>query len=64
MRYGSAMTGEPENHETVELSPEERAELRRAVREALDDPRPSIPFEKVKKWLLSWGTENELPPPE
>lgn len=23
-----------------------------------------ISHEAVKRWLLSWGTENELPPPE
>jgi hypothetical protein len=58
------MTPEPHDPDLVEMSPEEEAAFRRAVQEALDDPRPSIPFEKVKKWLLSWGTENELPPPE
>lgn len=44
--------------------PQERAELRRAVRETLDDPRPGIPVEKVKKGLLSWGTDNVPPRPE
>jgi len=24
----------------------------------------TIPYEDVRRWLLSWGTENELPPPE
>ena len=24
----------------------------------------TIPYEDVRKWLLSWGTDNELPPPE
>ncbi len=24
----------------------------------------TVPYETVRKWLLSWGTENELPPPE
>ena len=23
-----------------------------------------IPFEKVKAWMESWGTQKELPPPE
>ncbi len=24
----------------------------------------TIPYEDVRKWLLSWGTDNELPLPE
>jgi predicted transcriptional regulator len=24
----------------------------------------TVPYEAVRKWLLSWGTEGELPPPE
>ena len=24
----------------------------------------TVPYEEVRRWLLSWGTENELPPPE
>jgi predicted transcriptional regulator len=24
----------------------------------------TVPYEAVRKWLLSWGTDNELPPPE
>ena len=28
------------------------------------DAGRSIPYEKIRRWLLSWGTENELPPPE
>lgn len=23
-----------------------------------------VPYEKVRRWLLSWGTDSELPPPE
>ena len=23
-----------------------------------------IPYEEVRRWLLSWGTDHELPPPE
>jgi predicted transcriptional regulator len=23
-----------------------------------------IPYGDIRRWLLSWGTENELPPPE
>ena len=24
----------------------------------------SAPYEQVRRWLLSWGTDKELPPPE
>jgi len=23
-----------------------------------------VPYEKVRRWLLSWGADNVLPPPE
>jgi len=41
-------------------------EFIKAVKEGIADADAGrlIPFEKVKRWLLSWGTENELPPPE
>ena len=37
-----------------------------AVREGLADADAghTISHETVRRWLLSWGTENELPPPE
>lgn len=25
---------------------------------------PTIPHEEVMRWIKSWGTENELPPPK
>jgi predicted transcriptional regulator len=28
------------------------------------DAGRSVPYEVVRRWLLSWGTEAELPPPE
>lgn len=28
------------------------------------DSRGGVPYEDVRRWLLSWGTENELPKPE
>ncbi len=37
------------------------------VREALDELEagvPGVPHEEVMRWLESWGTDNELPPPE
>ena len=44
----------------------EDAEFLAAVEEGLADAKAgrSIPYEKIRRWLLSWGTENELPPPE
>jgi hypothetical protein len=37
-----------------------------AVQEGIADADAGrmIPYEKIRRWLLSWGTENELPPPE
>jgi hypothetical protein len=48
------------------LTPEEQADFLAAVDEGMADVRAgrTIPLEAVKKWLLSWGSENELPPPE
>ncbi len=45
---------------------DEEAEYLAAVEEGLAEAEAglSIPYEKVRRWLLSWGTENELPPPE
>jgi len=44
----------------------ETAALRVAVAEALADVEAGrmIPHEEMRRWLLSWGTDNELPPPE
>jgi hypothetical protein len=42
----------------------------RALEESVDAARKSIaegrgiPYEKVRRWLLSWGTDREEPPPE
>jgi predicted transcriptional regulator len=40
--------------------------FRQAVMEGLAslDAGQSVPYEDARRWLLSWGTENELPPPE
>jgi predicted transcriptional regulator len=42
------------------------AAFRRAVAEGLAslDAGRGVPYEDVRRWLLSWGTESELPPPE
>ena len=38
----------------------------RAVEDGLKslDAGRSLPYEKVRRWLLSWGTDRELPPPK
>ncbi len=42
------------------------AEFEAAVRKGMAslDAGRGISYEKIRRWLLSWGTENELPPPE
>ena len=36
-----------------------------AVQEGIADADAgrTVPYEDVRRWLLSWGTEAELPPP-
>ncbi len=40
--------------------------FRNAVEKGLESlhSRRSVPYEKVRRWLLSWGTDKEIPPPE
>ena len=37
----------------------------RSIRKGIEDAQAGrmIPHEKVRAWLESWGTEDELPPP-
>lgn len=44
----------------------ESAAKRAAIREGLAelDAGRYIPHEEMRRWLLSWATENELPPPD
>lgn len=39
---------------------------RAAIREgiAAADAGRLVPHEEMRRWLLSWGTEDELPPPQ
>jgi len=41
------------------------ATFTKAVRKgvAAADTGQIVPYEAVRRWLLSWGTEAELPPP-
>ncbi len=42
------------------------AVFRQAVDEGLKslDGGRSLSYDKVRRWLLSWGTDRETPPPE
>jgi predicted transcriptional regulator len=42
------------------------AEFEKAVRQGLAslDAGRGIPYGKIRRWLLSWGTKDELPPPK
>ena len=42
------------------------AEFLAAVDEGLADVKAGrvVPYEKVRRWLLSWGSDNELPAPK
>jgi RHH-type transcriptional regulator, rel operon repressor / antitoxin RelB len=52
---GDAVEAYVEDQERVQ------AEIRAALKEA--DSGHYIPHEAMKAWLLSWGTDHELPPP-
>jgi len=45
---------------------DEDAEFKKDVEEGIDSLNSGrrISYEKIRRWLLSWGTENELPPPK
>ncbi|MBI1331156.1 MAG: CopG family transcriptional regulator [Alphaproteobacteria bacterium] len=51
---------------TKHLAEPEEAEFLAAVDEGLAeaDAGKGISYEKVRRWLLSWGSEKELPPPK
>jgi predicted transcriptional regulator len=50
----------------TDMDDEERVAYLAAVREGREDIKAGrfVPYEKVRRWLLSWGTDQELPPPE
>jgi len=52
--------------EPTNPSRDESADFVAAVQDGLSslDKGRSIPYEKIRRWLLSWGTDRELPPPE
>jgi hypothetical protein len=44
---------------------ERGADFEKAIREGIADADAgrTISYEKIRRWLLSWGTDKELPPP-
>jgi predicted transcriptional regulator len=55
-----------DNKPAPDRKPEDRAAYLAAVDEGLADAeaKRTVPFEKVRRWLLSWGSDHELPPPK
>ena len=47
----------------IDLNAWQIAEIKRGLEEVRSGA-PGIPHEKVVKWVNSWGTDHELPPPE
>ena len=60
--YNGAMASKP----TPAAEIEDSAEFLTAVDEGLADAKAerTVPYEKVRRWLLSWGSDKELPPPK
>ena len=52
--------------DTSEADIRDRMGMRDSVREGVEDADAGrvTPYEKVRRWLLSWGSDKELPPPE
>jgi predicted transcriptional regulator len=50
--------------EKIKSRDRETAEFEKAVREGIDslDAGKGVSYTKIRRWLLSWGTKNELPP--
>jgi RHH-type transcriptional regulator, rel operon repressor / antitoxin RelB len=54
-------------HEAIATYIKENAWQVEAIGKAVaraDAGGPFVPLEDVKRWVESWGTDNELPPPE
>jgi predicted transcriptional regulator len=47
-------------------TPRDEAAFRAAVKAGIAsaDAGRTVPFDKVREWLLSWGKPGELPPPK
>lgn len=57
---------EPKTAPAADRNAPDRAAYLAAVDEGLADAeaKRTVPFAKVRRWLLSWGTDQELPPPK
>jgi predicted transcriptional regulator len=51
---------------TQERQKKENADFAAAVRKGIAEANAGkgIPYDKIRRWLLSWGTDKELPPPK
>jgi predicted transcriptional regulator len=56
----------PKSTTTADNDHQDRAEFLAAVDEGIADAKAVrvVPYEKVRRWLLSWGSDKELPPPK
>lgn len=45
------------------FTPEDEQAKARAIAEAEIAAGKSIPFAEIRRWLESWGADDELPPP-
>jgi predicted transcriptional regulator len=55
-----------DNKPAPDREPKDRDAYLAAVDEGLADAeaKRTVSFDKVRRWLLSWGTEQEQPPPK
>jgi predicted transcriptional regulator len=56
------MAADPKFNPKMQLADPERLAEVNAARLDVDAGR-TVPYEQVRRWLQSWGTENELPRP-
>ena len=56
----------PKSTPAVGQDTNDRAEYLAAVDEGLIDAKAGriVPYEKIRRWLLSWGRDKELNPPK
>jgi len=56
----------PKQAPATDQSAEQRASDLNAIDEGIADAKSgrTVPYEKVRRWLLSWGGDKELPPPK
>jgi predicted transcriptional regulator len=60
--YYSIMTAKPEIKLSSPAADPAYASAIESARAEVDAGK-TVPYEKVRRWLLSWGTEKELPRP-